>query len=124
MISLDTVDRIFDLADAQFREQRDFAASLGVAASVVSAWRCRKSASYSKYIPKIVEVLGTTTEYLLTGEGPKKKTAPAAVPDSGTISEDEWQLVLAYRRADARAQGMVDLALEPYKTPAQSEEVM
>nr|WP_325302263.1 hypothetical protein [uncultured Dysosmobacter sp.] len=44
--------------------------------------------SYHKRLPQIAEALGTTTEYLLTGEGPKKKSAPA-VSDSDTISEDD-----------------------------------
>lgn len=70
---MDTVDRIFDIVDSKYKEQRDFAIQLGVTPSIVSEWRRRKSASYQRRLPEIAEVLGTTTEYLLTG---KKEPAP------------------------------------------------
>lgn len=86
---MDTVDRLFELVDLKFKEQKDFANAIQVPAPRVSEWRKRKSASYQKCLPQIAEALGTTTEYLLTGNGPKKKTAPAGVSDSDTISEDD-----------------------------------
>lgn len=85
---MDIVDRLFTLVDEQFAEQKSFAAAIDVPAPRVSEWRKRKSASFQKCLPQIAEALGTTTEYLLTGEGPKKKSAPA-VSDSDTISEDD-----------------------------------
>ena len=82
---MDTVERIFDLVDRKYKEQRDFAAQLGVTPSIVSEWRRRKSSSFNLRLPQIAEALGTTTEYLLTGNGPKKKTAPAGVSNSDTV---------------------------------------
>ena len=82
------VDRIFELVDIKYNEQQAFAAKLGIDPTIPSRWRKGKSTSYQKYLPQIAEALGTTTEYLLTGEGPKKKSAPA-VSDSDTISEDD-----------------------------------
>lgn len=70
---MDTVDRIFDLVDSKYKEQRDFAAQLGITPSMVSEWRRRKSASFNRRLPQIAEALGTTTEYLLTGNGPKSR---------------------------------------------------
>ena len=70
---MDTVDRLFELVDEKFKEQKDFAATIGVSDDTASNWRRRKSASYTKYLPQIAEALGTTTEYLLTGEGPKHR---------------------------------------------------
>ena len=67
---MDAVDRIFSLVDAQYREQRDFACDLGLTASIISAWRCRRSASYTKYLPQIAKLLDTSAEYLLTGTMP------------------------------------------------------
>ena len=78
---MDTVQRIFKLVDDKYREQRDFAADLNLDPTIPSRWRNGKSASYQKYLPQIAEALGTTTEYLLTGNGPKQKRA---VSDSGT----------------------------------------
>ena len=62
-----TADRIFELVDQKYKEQRDFANDLGVTASIVSEWRRGKSASYNKYISRIAAILGTSVEYLLTG---------------------------------------------------------
>lgn len=76
-----TAERIFDLVDAKYKEQRDFAKAIGVSASVVSQWRMGITKSYTRRLPQIAEALGTTTEYLLTGNGPKQKRA---VSDSGT----------------------------------------
>lgn len=85
---MDVVDRIFELVDEKFKEQKDFAAVIGVDPNLPSRWRNRKSKSYQKYLPRIADVLNTTTEYLLTGNGPKKKTAPSGVSDSD--SRPDW----------------------------------
>lgn len=74
---MDIVERIFDLVDKQYPEQRNFASRIGVVPSVVSAWRSRKSASYNKRLPEIAEALGTTPEYLLTGQ----ESTPAVTGD-------------------------------------------
>lgn len=73
---MDTVDRIFNLVDAQYQEQRDFAYALGLTASIVSAWKCRRSGSYVKYLPQIAKLLGVSAEYLLTGNPDKKSPSP------------------------------------------------
>lgn len=70
---MDAVDRLFALVDAQYKEQKDFAAAIGVAPQLVSAWRKRSSKSYTKYLSKITGDLGTTAEYILTG----KENSPA-----------------------------------------------
>ena len=106
---MDIVDRLFELVDEKFKEQKDFAFALGVPAPRISEWRKRNSASFSKkeMLPKIAEVLGTTSEYLLTGEGPKKKTAPADVPDSDTISIAARDVASAYDAATPELQAAV-----------------
>ena len=76
---METSNRIFELADKKYPEQRDFAAEIGVAPSVVSAWRNQKSDSYMKRLPQIAELLNTTVAYLLTGE----KKEPAPTPKNG-----------------------------------------
>lgn len=93
MILLGPAERIFDLAEKKF-SQKEFAAALGVKPQRVSEWKRGLSSSYQKYISQIATILGTTTEYLLTGEGPKEKTAPADVPNSDTL--DEGQLMAAF----------------------------
>jgi len=85
---LDTATRIFELVDTQFKEQKEFAAAIGVSDKIVSQWRVGTTRSYRSRIATIAEVLGTTTEYLLTGEGPKKRGARPLVSESDTVSED------------------------------------
>lgn len=67
-------ERIFEIADKKYLDQSKFAAAVGVTQSVVSAWKNGKSESYMKRLPQIAELLGTSVEYLLTGE--EKKSAP------------------------------------------------
>lgn len=90
---MDTADRIFELADKKF-SQKEFALALGVKPQRISEWKRGISSSYQKYLPEIAELLGTTTEYLLTGNGPKYKTAPADVSNSDT--QNEGQLMAAF----------------------------
>lgn len=113
---MDIIDRIFELVDNQFKEQKNFAAAVGVSDDTVSDWRRRKSASCtkSKHLTRIAEVLGTTTDYLNYGTR----------PDDEHLTDEERQLLLAYRNADARAREMVKLALEPFGLSAASEEAM
>lgn len=85
---MDTATRIFELVDTQFKEQKEFAAAIGVSDKIVSQWRVGTTRSYRSRIATIAEVLGTTTEYLLTGEGPKKRGSRPPVSESDTVSED------------------------------------
>ena len=85
---MDAVDRIFELVGEKFKEQKEFASALRVNDKTVSAWRTRRAKSYTKYLPQIAEALGTTTEYLLTGEGPQQRGPRPVVSDSDTVSED------------------------------------
>lgn len=84
---MDAIDRIFELVDQKYKDQKDFADALGVIPAQVSKWRNRKSSSYRKYLPEIAVLLDTSTEYLLTGEGPKKRQSTAG--ESGGLSENE-----------------------------------
>ena len=88
VIFLDIVERIFELADKQFPEQREFAAAIGVTPSIVSEWRRRKSASYVKRLEKISQVLGTTPQYLLSG-GTSEEDTGSKESRSDAVSEDD-----------------------------------
>ena len=90
---MDTVDRIFNLVDAQYQEQRDFAYDLGLTASIVSAWKCRRSGSYVKYLPQIAKLLGVSAEYLLTGNPDKKSPSPEGGGLMESYPEDLQRLI-------------------------------
>ncbi len=107
--------RIFELVDTIFPEQQDFATAIGKKPSIVSQWRMGRTKSFRNCLEKIAEVLGTTTEYLLTGQGPKQKTAPAAVSESGTISEDDIKAAFFNGADPALTQEEYDLMWEDAK---------
>ena len=84
----DIVDRMFTLVDAKFKEQKDFAAAIGVGASHISRWRNRKSSSYVKRLEIISKVLGTTPQYLLSGDQSGKSTT-SHKKKSVSVNEDD-----------------------------------
>lgn len=98
---VDTVDRIFEVLDRLPMEQQQFAKLVGVSDDTASDWRRRRSASYTKRLTKIAEVLGTTVEYLLTG----KKEEPT-VQDDG-LTEGERALMKQFRQLTPEQQDMV-----------------
>lgn len=83
---MDTVDRIFELFAQKFKNDKEFAMAIGVKPQRISEWRQRISKSYQKCLPQIAEVLGTTTEYLLTGSKPEPV-------DAGTLSAEDKEIL-------------------------------
>lgn len=90
------VERIFSLLKVKEIEQKEFAQLLGTTDKTVSAWKTGRSQSYTKYLPKISEVLGTTVEYLLTG----KKEVPAAEDSSGPVVYEKLAKMLLEQGID------------------------
>lgn len=95
----DVVNRIFALVDEIYPEQKDFAADLGLIPQRVSAWRRGNLKSYRKYLPQIATLLNTSTEYLLTGEGPAQKDG--SPPPQGDELPPEWFGLTAEEKANA-----------------------
>ena len=78
---MDEVERIFELVDRKYKEQKDFAHDIGVTPSIVSEWRRRKSASFTRRLPQIATTLGVSMNYLLTGEKKEPGATPGPQPD-------------------------------------------
>lgn len=95
------VERIFCLLKEAGIEQKEFAQLLGTTDKTVSAWKTGRSQSYTKYLSKISEVLGTTVEYLLTG----KKEEPT-VQDDG-LTDGERALMKQFRQLTPEQKDMV-----------------
>lgn len=94
---MDCAERLFFLVDEKYKEQKDFAADIGVTASIVSEWRRKKSASYVKYIDRIAEALGTSVEYLLSG-----KTPADALRDPLAGLDPDKDYVMVYKGKDGQ----------------------
>lgn len=69
------VERILEAISSLGIDQKSFAQMIGVRPQAITDWKNGKTVSYKRHIEKIAEALGTTTEYLLTGNGPKQKRA-------------------------------------------------
>lgn len=93
---MDIVDRLFALVDKKYREQKDFAVKIGVAPARVSEWRNRKRQSYVRYMPQIAAALGTTTEYLLTGEEARPREGDELLNAIRGLTDEERQKVSDY----------------------------
>jgi len=81
-----TAERLFSLVDNMGMDQKAFAAAIGAPESSVSNWRVGRTASYKKYLPQIAEVLGTTVDFLLTGN-----TEADIKKEPTTVSDDRLQ---------------------------------
>ena len=108
---MDTVQRIFELVDRQFREQRDFAKIIGVSSTIVSNWKCGRSGTYTKHLPVIASALGVSVEYLLTG-AEEQKSAPPVPTDEESVanlidSMTPQQLTELIARASAKLSQLV-----------------
>lgn len=57
---MDSVDRLFALVDEKYKEQKDFAAEIGVTPSIVSQWRKRISKIFCKVLATNHGSVGTT----------------------------------------------------------------
>lgn len=74
---MDTKERIFALLDEKKLPQKALAESIGVSEGMVTDWRLGRSKSFNRYLVQIAQALGTTSEYLLTGEN----NSPPALAD-------------------------------------------
>lgn len=90
---MDTLSRIFELADKKFPEQQAFAAAIGVSAKTVSVWRTGRGKSYTKYLTQIADALDISVEYLLTG---KTQSSP---PQKRDRLPDAWYALSPAQKA-------------------------
>ena len=88
------VERILEAISSLGIDQKSFAQMIGVRPQAITDWKNGKTVSYKRHIEKIAEALGTTTEYLLTGNGPKQKRAVSesdTAPFLGTAESSAFE---------------------------------
>lgn len=107
-------DRIFTRLQELKISQKELAAELGLPPQTVTDWKKGKSNSFLRYLPALSKILKQPFGWLLSGgEYLEFLSQREAIPYF-PISEDEKNLLQAYRAADSRAKDMVTLALEPW----------
>ena len=88
--------------------QAALAKNLGIGRSSVANWECGLAKSSTTHLQQVAKVTGTAFEWLATGKEPlpAAPTPHPAVPSKmeNHLSEDERQLVTAYRHAPKRQQ--------------------
>jgi len=110
------MNRIRELRAEKGMKQSELAALLNCAPTAVSKWELEENGMDSRLIMRLCEIFDCSADYLLC-RSDRKKEEPASHPDE--LSEGEYALIRAYRAADERARGMVDLALEPFMAPGE-----
>lgn len=98
------MNRIRDLREDRDMKQIELAALLQVSQNAISNYENENRALDPALICRLCDIFGVTADYLLC-----RSTMPTAA-----VSEEEAELLCAYRAADERARAMVELALEPY----------
>ena len=105
------MNRLRELRVSKGWKQTDLAAAINAKPQTVSRYERGDRDIDSATICRLCEIFGCSADYLL---------GMSELPTAG-LSEEEQALVLAFRRADARARELVRLALEPFKQEESSE---
>lgn len=98
------MNRLRELRSARGWRQADLAQMLSTKPQTVSRYEKGDRDIDSETVCKLCDVFGCTADYLL---------GRSELP-TNEISDEEAELVLAFRRADDRAREMVRLALAPF----------
>lgn len=72
---MELIDRIINLLNEKGAEQKDLAEYLGVHPQLITEWKAGRTKSYKKYIDKIADFFGVSTDYLLGKDEIKKRPA-------------------------------------------------
>ncbi|WP_258107175.1 hypothetical protein [Christensenella minuta] len=97
-----TIERIVLLLDKSGMSDAEFERRLGLKEKIVYGWKTGRSKSYTKMLPEIAEVLGTTSSFLL-GEAdnpaPTQNVTAAHLKggvDISDLSEDDQQDIIDF----------------------------
>ena len=102
------MNRIRELRKERDWRQEDLAARLNTTPQSVGRYENESRGLDVETILALCEIFGCSADYLL---GRSSLFAP-------DLSEEEAELILAFRRGDARARELVRLALGPFIDPA------
>ena len=106
------MNRIRELRQEMGWLQSDLAQKLHIGKNTISRYETGERGLDVETILALCEIFGCTADYLLG----------RSLMPSPELNEEEAELVLAFRRGDARAREMVRLALAPFIPAATSAE--
>ena len=107
--------RILECVKQNGITEKDMMHGVGLDNTIMTAWKYRGSKSYGRYINKIAEFLGVSSDYLLRGIDGEVNT--------GVMTSNEIMLVKNYRKLDqARKMAVMDV-LNNYLDAMKYEEI-
>lgn len=104
----DIVERIRDLCREQRTSITKLEVSLGFANGTIGKWAKGKRTPPLEKVNAIARELGTTSEYLYTGE-PEQKEKPSQTGEP--LSEKEYRIMLAYREGSEDTRKAIEAIL-------------
>lgn len=115
-------ERIFSEIQQKHINQKEFARQIGVNEKTFSSWKVKNTLPAADKISIISDLLGVSTDYLLTG---KEKSSITEQTAKELLSSDEQELMELYKslsekdkiRVIERARALYDLAFEQVKKP-------
>lgn len=105
------MNRIKELRKSRGWLQDDLADNLKVSRQAVSHYETGTRGVDEETIHKCCDLFGVSADYLLG----------RSIQPGSPISDDEWQLLAAYRAADDDARALVRLALKRFAEPGEQE---
>ena len=101
---MNTLEKISQLLHQQNKKQKDLTDFLGLTKNTFTNWKLGTSESYKKYIDKIAEFFGVSTDYLLGVEEIKN------TPDELQLTEGEKMLLSLFRQIpEERQQAFLEM---------------
>lgn len=94
---MDTLNKILALLEQRNIEQQEFAKAIGVRKQAITEWKKGTTKSYIKYIDKIADFLGVSTDYLLgTTEITLGEKQAKIIELTSQLTEEEQEEVIKY----------------------------
>lgn len=101
-------ERIYNLCKERNMTGKELGEMLGLKKSPLTDWKNKKANPTVEQVIRMCEIFATSSEYILFGK------------ESKNLSEEEEQIIKAYRKADERTKNIIRLSLEPYNESAKS----
>lgn len=101
-------ERIFQTIEEKRLKTAELAKKLEISQSVITNWKKRKTTPPMEYTLVICEFLGVSIEYLITGK------------ESNSLTQDEQQLLEAYRNAELDMKKAARKILDAPELPGKS----
>ena len=100
---MSTYERINLLCKENHITGKEIGEKLGLKKSPLTDWKNNKSKPTIDQIRTICEIFAVSADYILFGKD-----------NDDNLTEEENEIIQAYKRADARTQEIIKLSLQPY----------